>query len=384
MGGGPTGLACGYFMAQMGYATTVFEALPIGGGMLSVAIPSFRLPAEVIQREIDYIGKKGVEIKYNSPINTNFTVDDLLKKEGFNAVFIAAGAQRSQRVGIPGEVEGVDGFYYGLQFLRDSKIGRSVNVGKKVAIIGGGNVALDTARSALRLGAEEVNLYYRRSREEMPVTEVEYDEAVAEGIKMNFLTSPTRIVNDNWKVTGLECIQMQLGEPDDSGRRRPVPVEGSESFVEADTVVAAVGQAPDMSFLPADSALERTRWETLNVDSNTLSTNIPGVFGGGDFVTGPGMVIDAIAAGRRGAMAIDKYFRKDDSPVRMYDLKTEVFREPIPKQEEEEEWKPEPRADMPILSAEDRKGSFEEIEIGYSEERAIVEAKRCLRCDLET
>jgi NADH-quinone oxidoreductase subunit F len=384
VGGGPTGLSCGYFLAQIGYATTVFEALPIGGGMLSVAIPSFRLPAQVIQREIDYIGKKGVEIKYNSPINTNFTVDDLLKKEGFNAVFIAAGAQRSQRVGIPGEVEGVDGFYYGLQFLRDSKIGRSVNVGKKVAIIGGGNVALDTARSALRLGAEEVNLYYRRSREEMPVTEVEYDEAVAEGIKMNFLTSPTRIVNDNWKVTGLECIQMQLGEPDDSGRRRPVPVEGSESSVEADTVVAAVGQAPDMSFLPADSALERTRWETLNVDSNTLSTNIPGVFGGGDFVTGPGMVIDAIAAGRRGAMAIDKYFRKDDSPVRMYDLKTEVFREPVPEQEEEEEWKPEPRADMPILSAEERKGSFEEIEIGYSEERAIVEAKRCLRCDLET
>ncbi|MFO8102023.1 MAG: FAD-dependent oxidoreductase [Dehalococcoidia bacterium] len=384
IGAGPTGLSCAYFMAQMGYKATVFEALPVGGGMLSVAIPSFRLPAEIIQQEIDHIAKKGVEIRYNSPINTNFTVDDLLKKEGYNAVFIAAGAQRSQRVGIPGEVEALDGFYYGLQFLRDSKIGRSLNVGKKVAVIGGGNVALDTARSALRLGAEEVNLYYRRSRDEMPVTEVEYDEAVAEGVKMNFLTSPTRIENDNWRITGLQCIRMELGEPDDSGRRRPVPISGSEEFFEADTVVAAVGQAPDMSFLPADSELERTRWETLSVDANTLATNIPGVFGGGDFVTGPGMVIEAIAAGRRGALAIDKYFRKDDTPVRMYDLKTEVFREPVPEEEEEEEWKPEPRAEMPILSPEERKESFEEIELGFSEERARAEARRCLRCDLET
>lgn len=383
VGGGPTGLACGYFLASMGYGATVFEALPLGGGMLSVAIPAFRLPAEVIQKDIDYIAKKGVEIKYNTPINTNYTVDDL-KNEGYNAVFIAAGAQRSQRVGIPGEVEGVEGLYYGLQFLRDSKIGRPIKVGKKVAVIGGGNVALDTARSALRMGAEEVNLYYRRSRNEMPVTEVEYDEAVAEGIKMHFLTSPTRIVNEGWQVSGLQCIQMELGEPDDSGRRRPVPIDGSDVFIEADTVVAAVGQAADMSFLPADSALERTRWETLVVDSNTLATNIPGVFGGGDFVTGPGMVIEAIAAGRRGAMAIDKYFRKDDTPVRMYDLKSEIFREAVPQEEESEEWKAEPRSEMPILSPEERKTSFQEIELGFAEERAILEAKRCLRCDLET
>ncbi len=384
IGAGPTGLSCGYFLAQMGYGVTVFEALPVGGGMLSVAIPDFRLPKEVIQKEVDHIAAKGVEIRYNTPINVNFTIDDLLKKEGFNSVFIAAGTQRSQRVGIPGETEDIAGFYYGLQFLRDSKLGRPINVGRRVAIIGGGNVALDTARSALRLGADEVNLYYRRSREEMPVTEVEYDEAVAEGIRMNFLTSPTRIVNANWQVTGLECIRMELGEPDPSGRRRPVAIEGSELFVEADTVVAAVGQAPDMSFLPADSALERTRWETLSVDSNTLATNIPGVFGGGDFVTGPGMVIEAIAAGRRGALSIDKYFRKDDTPVRLYELKTEIFREPVPQEEEEEEWKPEPRASMPILSAEERKESFEEIELGFSEERARAEARRCLRCDLET
>ncbi|PIU55656.1 MAG: hypothetical protein COS88_04005, partial [Chloroflexi bacterium CG07_land_8_20_14_0_80_51_10] len=249
VGAGPTGLACAYFRAQMGYGVTAFEALPVGGGMLSVAIPEFRLPREVIQREIDYIAKKGVEIRYNTPINVNYTVDDL-RKEGFEAVYIAAGAQRSQRVGIPGEVEGMDGLHYGLRFLRDVKTGRAVAVGQRVAVIGGGNVALDSARTALRLGAEEVNIYYRRSRAEMPVTEIEYDETLAEGVKINFLTSPTRIVTEDWKVSGLQCIQMKLGEPDDSGRRRPIPIQGSESFIEADTVIAAVGQAPDLSFLP--------------------------------------------------------------------------------------------------------------------------------------
>ncbi len=201
VGAGPTGLSCAYFLAQMGYPATVFEALPVGGGMLSVAIPEFRLPREIIQKEIDYIAKKGVDIRYNTPINANFTVEDL-KKDGYSAVFIAAGAQRSQRIGIPGELEDVAGFYYGLRFLRDVKLGREVKIGRRVAVIGGGNVALDAARTALRLGAEEVNIYYRRSREEMPVTEVEYDQAVAEGVQVNFLVSPTRIVSENWAVTG--------------------------------------------------------------------------------------------------------------------------------------------------------------------------------------
>ena len=174
-------------------------------------------------------------------------------------------------------------------------------MGRKVAVIGGGNVALDAARTALRLGADDVNILYRRTAEEMPVTEVEYRETLAEGIRINFLVSPTRIVSQNWQVSGVQCIRMKLGELDESGRRRPIPIAGSEFFIEADTVIAAVGQAPDLSFLPPDSALERTRWETLVVNGNTLSTNINGVFAGGDFVTGPGMIIDAIAAGRRAA-----------------------------------------------------------------------------------
>ena len=381
IGAGPTGLSCAYFLAQKGYPVTVFEALPVGGGMLSVAIPQFRLPKEVIQNEIDYIAKRGVEIRYNTPINTNFTVEDL-KKDGYAAIFIAAGAQRSQRIGIPGELEDVEDFYYGLRFLRDVKVGKQVRVGRRVAVIGGGNVALDAARTALRLGAEEVNIYYRRSRSEMPVTEVEYDEAVAEGIKVNFLVSPTRIVSSKWRATGLQCILMSLGEPDSHGRRRPVPISGSDFFVEADTVIAAVGQAPDLSFLPPDSALERTRWETLAVDSNKLATSVQGIFAGGDFVTGPGMVIDAIATGRRAAIAIDKYLRNDTSRVEIYDLKQRGNGEK-PASGPDESWETQRRLEMPKLPAGERKRCFEEIERGFAEEKARLEAKRCLRCDLE-
>jgi NADH-quinone oxidoreductase subunit F len=381
VGAGPTGLSCAYFLAQMGYPVTIFEALPVGGGMLSVAIPDFRLPREVIEKEIEYISKRGVQIKYNTPINVNFTIEDI-RNSGFEAVFIAAGAQRSQNIGIPGELEDVEGFYYGLRFLRDVKVGKPVKVGDSVAVIGGGNVALDSSRTAVRLGASEVSIFYRRSREEMPVTEVEYDEALAEGVQVNFLVSPTRIANDDWKITGLQCVRMKLGEPDASGRRRPIPVSGSEFFAPADTVIAAVGQAPDLSFLPADSALERTRWERLAVDANRLVTSVPGVFAGGDFVSGPGMVIEAIAAGRRGAIAIDKYLRGDSSRVEMYDLKPSVVEEEASR-EEEESWEPQFRPEIPHLALKERKGSFQEIELSFSEEKAIQEAKRCLRCDLE-
>ncbi len=381
VGAGPCGLSCAYFLAQMGYPTTIFEVLPVGGGMLSVAIPDFRLSREVIEKEIEYIIKCGVEIKFDTPINVNFTVEDI-RRSGFEAIFIAAGAQRSQRIGIPGEIEDLEGFYHGLRFLRDVKVGKPVRIGRRVAVIGGGNVALDASRTSLRLGADEVDIFYRRSREEMLVTEVEYNEALAEGVRINFLVSPTRIVSDKWKVTGLQCIRMRLAEPDASGRRRPIPIPGSEFFVEADTVIAAVGQAPDLSFLPPDSALERTRWERLVVDENRLATNLPGVFAGGDFVSGPGMVIDAIAAGRRAAIAIEKYLRGDTSRVEIYDLKPSAIEEVISK-EEEETWEPQFRPEMTRLPIEERKRSFKETELGFSEEKAGQEAKRCLRCDLE-
>jgi len=388
VGAGPCGLSCAYFLAQMGYAVTIWEALPVGGGMLSVAIPEFRLPEEVIRKEIDYIKRCGVEIRYNAPINVNFTIEDL-KNSGYDAVFIAAGAQKSQRLGIPGELEDLEGFHYGLRFLRDVKIGKSVRIGPKVIVIGGGNVALDTARTAVRLGAGQVEIFYRRSREEMPVSEAEFQEALTEGIRVNFVVSPTRIVSSNWKVTGLQCTRMKLGEPGPDGRRRVVPVAGSEFFVEADTVFVAVGQAPDLSFLPADSALERSRLETLAVDKNTLSTNIPGVFAGGDFVFGPGMLIEAIAAGRRGAMAVDKYFKKDTSRILMYDLRKDADMpqngEQAPDEEPdgEETWKPQFRPEPLRLLPEERKGNFKETELCFPAEEARQETRRCLRCDLE-
>ncbi len=383
VGAGPCGLSCAYFLAQMGYGVTVFEAAAVGGGMPAVAIPDFRLPREVIDNEINHIVKRGVEIRYNTPLNASFTIEHL-RSSGYDAVFIAAGAQKSQTIGIPGESEALSGFYYGLKFLRNVKLGQLVKVGRRVAVIGGGNVALDASRTALRLGAEEVNVYYRRSREEMPVTEVEFNEALAEGIKIHFLVGPTRVVSRDSSVAGLQCVRMKLAEPDESGRRRPIPIPESEFFVEADTVIAAVGQAADLSFLPPDSALERSRWERLVVDSNTLSTNVPGVFAGGDFVFGPGMIIDAIASGRRGALAIDKYFRNDTSRVHMYDIK-EPSASPAekPTTEEAETWQPAFRPRPPVLPLEVRRRSFQETELGLSEEQARYEARRCLRCDLE-
>jgi NADH-quinone oxidoreductase subunit F len=383
IGAGPCGLSCAYFLAMAGYGVTVFEAMRTGGGMPAVAIPDFRLPREVIDNEIGYIVKRGVEIKYNTPLDTKFTIEHL-RANGYDAVFIAAGAQKSQVIGIPGESEALAGFHYGLRFLHDAKLGKKIKVGHNVAIIGGGNVALDASRTALRLGAEEVNVYYRRSREEMPVTEVEFDEAVFEGVNVHFLVGPTRIVSEESKVTGLQCIQMKLGEPDESGRRRPVPLPESEFFSEADTVIAAVGQAADLSFLSPDSALERSRWERLVVDSNSLSTNVTGIFAGGDFVFGPGMIIDAIAGGRRGALAIDKYLRGDRSRVNMYDTKQPGGKEEGKSITEEGTWEAAFRPEMPLLPIEDRKRTFRETELGLSEEKARYEAKRCLRCDLET
>jgi len=290
----------------MGYPVTVFEALPIGGGMLSVAIPDFRLPREVIEKEIDYIAKRGVEIKYDTPINVNFTVEDI-KDSGFEAVFIAAGAQKSQSIGIPGELDDMEGFYYGLRFLRDVKVGKPVKIGRRVAVIGGGNVALDSSRTALRLGADEVSIFYRRSREEMPVTEVEYDETLAEGVQVDFLVSPTRVVSDNWKVTGLQCVHMKLGEPDASGRRRPIPIEGSEFDMDMDTVIMALGTRPNPMVFTDAGGLERTKWGTVVADEETGRATKARVWAGGDVVTGAATVISAMGAGKRAAADIDHF-----------------------------------------------------------------------------
>ncbi len=348
--------------------------------MLAVAVPEFRLPKEILNREIDYIEAKGVEILYSSPIDEHHTLEDL-RAEGYDAVFIAAGAHKSQQLGIPGEREGVEGLSYGLHLLRDVKAGEEISVGDRVLIIGGGNTAVDTARSTLRKGARRVTVVYRRSKEEMPISPDEFRHAREEGVEFQFLVSPTKIELHNGRVAGARFIRMKLGEPDKSGRREPMPIEGSEFFLEADMVVPAVGQAPDLSFLPPDSKLERAKWGALKVDADALCTNIPWIFAGGDFVTGPSMVIYAIATGRRAALSIHRYFCGIKDALIITDEKFH----PVPEAPSEPEKldEPKPRIAMPRMRPEERVVGFDEVEQGFTEDQARREASRCLRCDLE-
>lgn len=384
IGAGPTGLTCAYYLRRMGYPTTVFEALPVPGGMLMVGVPEFRLPKTVVQKEVEYLQHRGVEIRYNTPLNVNYTIDSL-KKEGYRAVFIAAGSQRSQRIGIPGEDENLRGLYYGLRFLREVKLEKEMEIGQKVIVIGGGNVAIDVARSARRLrrekeGPREIHVFCLESREEMPAFKEDVGAALEEGILIHDSLGVKRILAENGGFSGIETIAVQ-SVFDREGRFNPAFIPGSEGFFAGDTIVMAVGQAPDLSFLPSGSKLERTKWETLVVDPNTLATNVEGIFAGGDFVTGPTHIIEAIAAGRRAAVSIDKSFRGDTSRVIFLDKKETASAEELgEKLEGVEEGKP--RVKPILLPPEERVNDFREIELGFTEEKAREEAKRCLRCDL--
>ncbi|MCU0600041.1 MAG: FAD-dependent oxidoreductase [Desulfobacterales bacterium] len=380
VGAGPAGLTCAYFLSSMGYATEVFEAQPVAGGMLGIAIPEFRLPRWVIEQEIQYIQNAGVKIHYDSPIDANHTVTDLMK-EGFNAVFIAGGAMASKHIGIPGEEEGVEGLYYGLKFLSDIRTGQEVTMQGKSVIIGGGNVAMDVARTALRSGSADVQLFCLESREEMPAWEKDVEEALEEGVVLNPAWSPTQIYHEKGKVKGISftrCISVF----DQDGRFNPECNLEDTQYVDTDNIIISIGQAADMSFLPEDSQLERQIWGTLKVDENTLSTNIPGVFAGGDFTTGPTFVIRAIASGRRAALAIDKYLTGDKARIRMPDEKTKLIQETgLALDEESTEAKP--RVKIEFEEPSDRIRDFREVEKGFSAEVAHFEARRCLRCDLE-
>jgi NADPH-dependent glutamate synthase beta subunit-like oxidoreductase len=300
VGSGPAGLACANDLSLLGFKVTIFESLPVLGGMLTVGIPEFRLPREVIQMEIDGIRKLGVEMKTNH----SFRFDGnggALKRSGFDAIFLSMGAHRSLKLNIPGEL--LSGVFPGVEFLRNINLRKKVELGKKVAIIGGGNVAIDVARSTLRLGSKKVDLYYRRSRKEMPAIPEEVEEAIREGVNIHLLTAPVRMIGKAGKVVGMECLRMRMGEPDEKGRRKPVPIQGSNFKVNADTIISAVGQGMDQRAL---KGLERNSDGTIRVD-DTGQTSMKGVFAGGDMVTGPGWAIDAIAAGKRGAEAIRRH-----------------------------------------------------------------------------
>jgi NADPH-dependent glutamate synthase beta subunit-like oxidoreductase len=301
IGSGPAGLAAANDLRLLGYGVTIFEALPVLGGMLSVGIPEFRLPREILRMEIEGIRQLGVEMKTNRPFLWRGN-GRIFQKLGFHAAFLSVGAHRSLKLNIPGEM--LQGVLPGVEFLRELNLGKKIEFGKKVAVIGGGNVAVDVARSALRLGAKVVEIYYRRSKKEMPAIPEEVEEAIREGVKIHFLASPIKIIGKGRRAVGMEGIRMKLGEPDGTGRRRPVPIEGSNFKVNTETLIAAIGQRVDRKAL---KGLDTNRDGTVRVDPESGETSMKGLFAGGDVVTGPGWAIDAIAAGKKNAESIHRY-----------------------------------------------------------------------------
>jgi NADH-quinone oxidoreductase subunit F len=367
IGSGPAGLTAAYYLARRGHAVTVYEALPEPGGMMRYAIPEYRLPRETVAEEIAEIRSAGVDIRTNSRISS---VDQLFA-DGYQAVFLAIGAHQGTRLGVDGD--DCPEVMEGVSFLRAVSIGHKVSVGGRVAVIGGGNVAVDVSRSALRLGAGAVTIIYRRTRDEMPASDEEIEEALHEGVRIEFLAAPTRIEGRDGRVE-LTCVRMELGDADSSGRRRPVAVAGSEFSRRFDNVIVAIGQVPED---PAGFGLPLKRGQTFEVDLMSLATVRDGVFAGGDAVTGPATVIEAIAAGRQAAVSMDKYL--GGSGVIDEVLAPADEFEELPEIEEGEK----SRVSLPSLAVCERIRSFAEVELGLSSDAAAEEARRCLRCDLE-
>ena len=306
IGAGPAGLTCAYFLALEGYQVTVFEKLPVLGGMLTVGIPAYRLPRSIIEAEIETIRALGVEFKTGVEIGKDFTIGEL-RRQGYKAFFLGIGSQLCKALGIEGE--DLKGVYPGLDFLREVNLGNRVNLGDRVAVIGGGNVAMDAVRTALRTGSAHPFIVYRRSLDEMPANAEEIEECRDEGIEIMTLTNPVRVIAEGGRVKALECLRMRLGEPDRSGRRRPEPIPGSEFILEVDAVIPAIGQESDWACLTEECACTLSDWGTLRVDPVTLQSGDPDIFAGGDAVTGPRTVVEAIGAGKEAALSIDRFLQ---------------------------------------------------------------------------
>lgn len=369
VGSGPAGLSCAYYLALEGYSVTVFEKLPVLGGMLSVGIPSYRLPRDIIEAEIDVIRHMGVEFRVGVEIGKEITIAEL-REHGFKAFFVAIGAHECKALGIPGE--DLHGVVPDVELLRDINIGNPTLVGDRVAVIGGGNVAMDCVRTALRTGSSKPFILYRRGLEEMPANEEEIEECREEGIEIMTLTAPVRVIGENGAVKAIECVKMQLGAPDASGRRSPEVVPGSEFVIEVDAVIPAIGQESDWACLTAECTCQLSDWGTMRVDPLTLQSHDADIFAGGDAVTGPKTVIEAIAAGKQAAISIDRFLQGKD------------LREGREKQWEAvqdvrmEGYDRIPRERMPRMVPEARRASFKEVQLGFTEEQVRREAERCL------
>ena len=377
VGAGPAGLSAAYYLRRQGHAATVFEALPEPGGMLRYGIPAYRLPRDLLDREIKTITDLGLSIKTNQRLGRDFTVPGLLG-DGYDAVFLALGAHKSVEMGVEGE--DLAGVLPGIGFLRAVASGEKVALGPRVAVIGGGNTAIDAARTARRLGAKDVSIVYRRSRTEMPSSAWEVEEAEEEGVHLRLLAAPVRVIGDGGRATALELIKMRLGEPDASGRRRPEPIPGSEETMPVDTIIAAIGQSPDVSTLEGLPGLEISRGRIV-ADPASLATGMKGVFTGGDFFTGAATAVEAIAAGRRAARSIDAFLGGRELPAtgKPFNVSRGELGD-MGGREEFAEVERKPRRAMPKIKLDKRLGGFEEIELGFSEQAAREEASRCLEC----
>jgi heterodisulfide reductase subunit A-like polyferredoxin len=369
IGAGPAGLVAAHDLAIRGHRAVIFEALPKPGGMLQVGIPEYRLPKEVVRKEIEYIAKLGVEMKTGVEVGKDITLGEL--RDEFSAIFIGVGAHQGMELKSPGEE--LPGVLQGVDFLRNVNLGKKARVGRKVAVIGGGNTALDCARTAKRLGAEEVTILYRRTRAEMPASAEEIDAAEAESIKLEFLVAPSRFVG-NKRLSKVELIKMKLGAPDASGRPRPMPIEGSEFQLPVNTIIAALGQVAKLDFVK-ELGVSVSKRGTIEVNPDTGATNIEGVFAGGDVVTGPAYVVDAMAAGRRAASSIDAFLHGISLPVEERVEPQKLTEEEV--QRLKNRFGEHAQHQITEIPLEQREG-FEEVSVGYAAQEACEEAGRCL------
>jgi NADPH-dependent glutamate synthase beta subunit-like oxidoreductase/NAD-dependent dihydropyrimidine dehydrogenase PreA subunit len=369
IGSGPAGLAAAYDLAKMGYPVTVFESMPILGGMLRVAVPEHRLPKKVLDAEINYIRDLGVEFITDMTLGKNITLDDL-KSQGFQTLFLALGAQLSRKLDIPGIK--LNGVFDGLDFLRDANIRIKTSIKDRVMVIGGGNVAIDVALTALRLGAKEVQLACLESRAEMPAYEEEIQQALDEGVIVNVSCGPRRILGDaGKKVSAVEFVGC-TSVIDNKGRFNPCYDENISKTIETDTVILAIGRTPDLSLVP--EGIKTTREGTIKVDPVTLETTLPGVFAGGEITSAPGVAIHAIAAGKQAALSIDLYLKGNDLKAGRGEKQHIVSSTPRERIEEQ------PRQQTPLLPVNKRHHNFKEIKTGFNDDMMLLEARRCTTC----
>ena len=379
VGAGPAGIAVARELATRGYQVTVYDSLPFGGGTMLIGVPAFRLPREAIEMDVRLVERLGVRFVFDTQIGIDILFEDL--QRDFDAIAITAGAMNPVVLDVPGS--DLDGVQYGVDYMKKANLGQELTVGRDVVVIGGGYTAMDCSRTSLRYGAEHVTIAYRRTRSELVVDEEELGETEREGVRMEFLVSPIEVVGEDGKVTGVRFIRNKLGEPDASGRRSPVPIEGSEFTVPADTVIPAVSQAADLSFLPVESAFEVNRGR-IKVDPATYATNVRGVFACGDFVTGPTTLIEAAGHGKKAAYAIDRYLAGRTSVTVSPNVKiTSSWRHDMP-----ELYDVLPRQHIPMVELPARMPSTDPsvnfttpVEMGYDTTAAVAESTRCLMCN---